>query len=142
MKKQFIWLSMAIMVEFAGVAFAAPVDINNADATLIAKEILGVGPKIAQEIITYREQNGPFTSIDDLVKIKGISQKMVDTNRANITLGEIVQTAEPASAIGTPAATSTSAPAAKPASTSMPAAKPASTTAPVEPAPTPPPSKP
>lgn len=94
MKKLLTWLSISIMMEFAGVAFATPVDINNADAATIAKEILGVGPKIAQEIVTYREQNGPFTSIDDLVKIKGISQKMVDTNRANITLGTLEQTTE------------------------------------------------
>ncbi|CAK0771954.1 competence protein ComEA [Gammaproteobacteria bacterium] len=86
MKKLFIWLSTIIMVGLTSLAFAAPVDINTADAATLAKEIHGVGLKKANAIISYREQNGPFANVDDLKKVKGISQKIIDTNRANLTL--------------------------------------------------------
>jgi competence protein ComEA len=95
MAKICIWLSAFILFNLTGVTFAATVDINTADAATIAKEILGVGPKKAQAIVTYREQNGPFVTVDDLTKIKGISEKIVDSNRANITLGGASQVSAP-----------------------------------------------
>ncbi len=68
--------------------WAAPVNINTADAKTIAEMVKGVGEKRAQAIIAYREQNGPFASIDDLVRIKGIGKKIIDKNRDNMTVGE------------------------------------------------------
>ena len=38
-------------------------------------------------IVTYREKNGPFKSIDQLAMVEGISQKLIDKNRADIRLG-------------------------------------------------------
>ena len=56
---------------------AAPADgrvrINTADAT--ALEILpGVGPVLAQRIIAYREINGPFRTVEDLLEVPGIGE--------------------------------------------------------------------
>lgn len=62
------------------------VNINTADAKTIADSLHGIGPKRAAAIVAYRTQNGPFKSVDDLAKIKGISQKIVDLNRERITL--------------------------------------------------------
>jgi len=67
--------------------WAAPVNINTADAKTIAKMIKGVGEKRAQDIVAYREKNGPFSSVNDLAKIKGIGQKTIDKNRDNLTVG-------------------------------------------------------
>ena len=51
----------------AGVVHAGdPVNINTADAETLASAINGVGIKKAREIIAYRKQNGPFTTVDDL----------------------------------------------------------------------------
>ena len=50
------------------------VNINTADeATLTA--VKGIGGTHARAIIEYREQNGPFKSVDELTKIKGIKEK-------------------------------------------------------------------
>ncbi len=67
-------------------AFAGPVDINNADAKTIAKELNGVGLSRAQAIVEYREKNGAFKSVDDLKKVKGIGAKTLEQNRSNIRL--------------------------------------------------------
>jgi competence protein ComEA len=64
--------------------WAGPVDINSADAATIAKELQGIGLSRAQAIVAYREKNGAFRSADDLRKIKGIGQKVLERNRANI----------------------------------------------------------
>ena len=53
-----------------------PVNINQADANALMK-LKGIGPKKAEAIITYRKENGPFKSVDDLAKVKGFGQKRV-----------------------------------------------------------------
>ena len=68
-------------------AFAEPVNINTADASAIAKALNGVGPAKAKAIVSYREKNGAFKSVDQLAMVEGISQKLIDRNRADIRLG-------------------------------------------------------
>ncbi len=65
----------------------ASVNINTADASTIAKELKGIGPQKAQAIIEYRNQNGPFKSIESLTEVKGIGLKTVEKNRSLIKLG-------------------------------------------------------
>ena len=65
-------------------ALAGPVNVNTADARTIARELDGVGLSKAQAIVDYRKANGPFRSAEDLVKVKGLGQKTVDRNRANL----------------------------------------------------------
>ncbi|MES2998555.1 MAG: ComEA family DNA-binding protein [Pseudomonadota bacterium] len=64
----------------------ANVNINMADAETLALELKGIGQKRAQAIIAFREKNGPFKSIDDLAKVRGISKRIVDQNRERITV--------------------------------------------------------
>ncbi len=64
--------------------FAGPVDINTADADTIAAELKGVGPTKAKAIVEYREKHGPFKSPDDLSLVKGIGDRTVELNLANI----------------------------------------------------------
>ena len=66
--------------------FADVVNINTADARTIAKELKGIGVARAQAIVAYRNEHGPFKSADDLGLVKGIAQKVIDQNRANIKL--------------------------------------------------------
>ncbi len=66
---------------------AGPVDINSADAKALDEALEGVGPKKAEAIVADRNKNGPFKSLDDLTRVKGISAKTVEANRANMTLG-------------------------------------------------------
>jgi len=65
-------------------AFAGPVDINSADAETISAELNGVGMTKAEAIVEYREKHGPFKSPEDLSLVKGIGDRTVERNRANI----------------------------------------------------------
>lgn len=64
-----------------GVANAEPLDINSADAPAIAATISGIGPARAAAIVAFRNENGPFGSVDDLVLVKGIGMATIDKNR-------------------------------------------------------------
>jgi len=55
----------------AGSAPAGPVDINTATAAEL-DALPGVGPATAAAIVTDREQHGPFASVDDLSRVRGI----------------------------------------------------------------------
>lgn len=67
-------------------ALAAPVDINSADASTLARELTGIGPDRAQAIVDYRKDHGPFRSVDELVKVKGVGKRIVEKNRANVLI--------------------------------------------------------
>jgi competence protein ComEA len=66
---------------------AEPVNVNTADATALAKALNGIGPAKAKAIVSYREKNGPFKSVDQLAMVEGITQKLIEKNRADIKLG-------------------------------------------------------
>lgn len=74
------------MLVAAAAAYAAPVNINKADASTLANSIKGVGPAKAQAIVIYRRENGPFKSIHDLTKVKGIGEKLIVKNKADLQL--------------------------------------------------------
>lgn len=61
------------------------VNINTADATQLAL-LPGIGPKAADSIIEYRKSAGDFTSIDDLVRVKGIGPKTLEKLRPYLSL--------------------------------------------------------
>ena len=50
------------------------IHLNSATIADLQK-LNGVGQKKAEQIIAYREQNGPFKSVDDLTKVSGIGEK-------------------------------------------------------------------
>lgn len=65
-------------------AFAAPVNINTADAETISAQLKGIGLAKANAIVVYRKKHGPFRSIDDLSLVKGIGERTIDRNRSDI----------------------------------------------------------
>ncbi len=67
-------------------ALAGPVNVNTADAETISAELQGVGLSKANAIVNYRKTHGPFKSVDDLTLVKGIGERTVEINRANILL--------------------------------------------------------
>ena len=63
----------------------APVNINAADV----KELMtlsGVGRKVAQRIVAYREAKGPFKRADDVKKVEGVSDAVWEKNRTRIAV--------------------------------------------------------
>ncbi|MCS5499150.1 ComEA family DNA-binding protein [Cnuibacter physcomitrellae] len=61
----------------AGGSASGPVDLNRATAAEL-DELPRIGPATAQRIIDYREEHGPFTSVDDLLEVPGIGDKTLD----------------------------------------------------------------
>ena len=57
-----------------------PVDINTAGPDELQR-LKGVGPALAQRIIDYREENGPFQSVEDLLNVKGIGEVTLEKFR-------------------------------------------------------------
>lgn len=63
-----------------------PVNVNAASAEELAEALKGVGPSKATAIVDYRDENGPFKHVDELVNVKGIGIRTVDINREYILL--------------------------------------------------------
>lgn len=61
------------------------VNINTADSEELQK-IPGVGPVTAENIISYRESNGSFKSIDDIKNVSGIGEKTFEKMKSTIVL--------------------------------------------------------
>ncbi len=59
------------------------IDINAASATEL-EQLDGVGPATAAKIVAYREQNGPFTSVDELDAVSGIGEAKLAAIRAQL----------------------------------------------------------
>lgn len=59
---------------------AASLDINTAD-TADLTSLPGIGEKTAEKINAYREANGPFKSVDELLNVRGIGPKVLEKIR-------------------------------------------------------------
>lgn len=82
------WTALLAGLLVPMLALGGPVDINTADAVTLAKELQGVGMSRAQAIIDYRERNGGFKSVDEILKVKGIGPQVLEQNRGNMQVRE------------------------------------------------------
>ncbi|MCI4029571.1 ComEA family DNA-binding protein [Dickeya dianthicola] len=62
------------------------VSINTATAEQLAVALNGVGLKKAQAIVSYREQNGPFTQLEQLQEVPGIGNALIERNQSHLRL--------------------------------------------------------
>lgn len=67
-------------------ASGAPIDINTASMDAL-QEIPGVGPVLAQRIVTYREQNGGFSTVEQLLEVSGIGEATFAQMEPMVTVG-------------------------------------------------------
>lgn len=67
-------------------ADAAKVNLNTADAATLERELLGIGAVKAKAIVAYREANGPFASVDELLEVKGIGNAILEKNRDKLSV--------------------------------------------------------
>lgn len=68
------------------VAASTTVDLNSADAETLTRELAGIGANKAKAIIDYRNAHGPFTSVDDLLEVKGIGAATLEKNRSKLVV--------------------------------------------------------
>lgn len=91
-------LSLVLAASAVAAAPGGPIDINTADAATLAAVLDGVGEAKAQAIVAYREEHGPFESVDQLAEVKGIGLKTLEKNRDRISIGAAAPAAAPAPA--------------------------------------------
>ncbi|NRN89025.1 ComE operon protein 1 [Lactobacillus helveticus] len=61
------------------------VNLNTADVAGLQK-LTGIGEKKAEQIIAYREQNGPFKKVEDLMQVSGIGEKTFASLKDQLTV--------------------------------------------------------
>lgn len=71
------------------------IDLNAAD-TYDLDRLPGIGPAKAEAILAYREEHGPFQSVDDLLSVSGIGEVTLENLRPYVTAGSAAETAEAA----------------------------------------------
>ncbi|WP_350601376.1 helix-hairpin-helix domain-containing protein [Pseudomonas sp. 65/3-MNA-CIBAN-0223] len=65
---------------------APKVQLNKADAITLQRDLIGVGEAKAQDIVAYRDMNGPFATVDELLEVKGIGKAILDKNRERLVV--------------------------------------------------------
>ncbi len=62
-----------------------PIDVNTASEEQL-ELIPGIGPAMAQRIIAWREQNGPFERVEDLLNVRGIGTTTLEKLRPYVVV--------------------------------------------------------
>ncbi|MCB1748480.1 MAG: helix-hairpin-helix domain-containing protein [Gammaproteobacteria bacterium] len=73
-----------VLLSLAGGA-AETINLNTADAEMLAAGLDGIGPAKAQAIVEYRAKHGPFKTVDDLLLVRGIGESTLQKNRDRVT---------------------------------------------------------
>lgn len=73
---------------------AKPIDLNVANVKEL-EQLPGVGAVTAQRIIDLRQKSGRFKRVEDLLAVRGISQKKLDALRPYVTVSETPAPAGP-----------------------------------------------
>ncbi|WP_248752131.1 ComEA family DNA-binding protein [Pseudomonas sp. MWU15-20650] len=78
--------STPIAAQMAKTEQATKVNLNAADAETLRRDLFGIGSAKAKAIIAYRESNGPFTAVDELLEVKGIGKALLEKNRERLAI--------------------------------------------------------
>ena len=81
-------VTVALMMSWVVPALAADLQkVNLNVATLEELMTLdGIGQKVAERILDFREKNGPFQKPEDLMMVKGVGEKIFEANRSKIVI--------------------------------------------------------
>jgi len=65
----------------------ASINLNTATAAELEK-LPGIGQKVAARIVEYRQKNGPFKKVEELMNVQGIGEKSFLQFRGQLTVGQ------------------------------------------------------
>ena len=85
-----LFLTAAALAASAAVAAlqpAEPVNINTATVEQLT-ELPRIGEVTATRIVEWREENGPFSSTEELMNVQGIGERTFERLRPHVTVGE------------------------------------------------------
>jgi competence protein ComEA len=92
------WLALPAMIALFLLAVPAPtlgaageekttrINLNTASMEELVT-LPGIGPSYAKRIVAYREKNGGFKRLEDLLNVQGIGEKTLDKIRDRVTVG-------------------------------------------------------
>ncbi|MGJ4071249.1 helix-hairpin-helix domain-containing protein [Corynebacterium macclintockiae] len=69
----------------AGASAEGKINLNTADSAQL-ETISGIGPATAEAIIAWRDSNGPFTSVEQLLEVRGIGPAKFESMRDAVTI--------------------------------------------------------
>lgn len=67
-------------------AVTYPIDLNTAGKEALMT-LPGIGEVLAQRILAYRDENGPFRTVEELLNVDGIGEKRLEEIRDLIMIG-------------------------------------------------------
>ena len=97
LKRKTSWLLLGAFALLALLALPSPVSgaggedkavkVNlNTAGTAELEALPGIGPSYAKRIVEYREKNGPFKRVEDLLNVQGIGDKTLERIRDKVTV--------------------------------------------------------
>ena len=83
-----LFVALAMVVAFSAPSWAGDsgkINLNKATAAELS-QLKGIGMKYAERIVEFRDKNGPFKQVEDLLKVQGIGTKTLEKNKDRITV--------------------------------------------------------
>jgi competence protein ComEA len=77
--------SVIVVSGAGGEVVGAPLDINRASASEL-EELPGIGPTLAQRIVEHRESEGPFSTVEELMNVRGVGERTLDGLRGLVVV--------------------------------------------------------
>lgn len=81
-----LFVALAMVMMFSGPSLAGDagkINLNKATAAELS-QLKGIGMKYAERIVQYRDKNGPFKNVEDLLNVQGIGPKTLEKNKDRI----------------------------------------------------------
>jgi competence protein ComEA len=87
-KMVLLCIALAMVLAFSAPSWAGTagkINLNKATAAELS-QLKGIGMKYAERIVEFRDKNGPFKQVEDLLKVQGIGPKTLEKNKGRITV--------------------------------------------------------
>ncbi|WP_044409615.1 helix-hairpin-helix domain-containing protein [Thiomicrospira microaerophila] len=86
MRKKLMTFIFSMLLSFS--AWSVQINVNTADARLMANNLSGIGMGKAEDIIRHREEHGEFKTLKDLARVKGIGPRTLERNADKIKFSD------------------------------------------------------